>query len=242
MKFKSVLLACAAAIAVSAGAASAQMPDPPPDENGYYNPGDHQGFYDRAGHYRHFPPGQQFESDQDDQGPPPPDDRAGPPQPDDRDGPPPPDDRAGPPSGPPPGYYREGDYERQCHSGSGAGTIFGAAGGGLIAGAASHGNPAAIVGGVILGGLFGHAISHDIDCEDQHYAFNVYDDGLNGDLHRRYEWHHGDHYGYFTPTREFYDRGMRCRDFTAASYREGRHFERSGTACYGRDGYWHFRD
>jgi surface antigen len=225
MNLKSALLACAAAILLAAGPASAQMPDPPPDENGYYNPGDHDGYYGRDGRYRHFPPGQQFEVDEE-EGPPPSDQASAPPR----------------PLGPPPGTYREGDYERDCRGGTAAGTIFGAAGGGLIGGVASHGNPAAIVGGVILGGLFGHAISRDMDCEDHRYAFNVYDDGLNGEIGRRYEWRHGEHYGYFTPTREYTDDGLRCRDFIAVSYRDGREYERSGTACYQGDGYWHFRD
>ncbi|HEY0107105.1 MAG TPA: hypothetical protein VGB91_13560 [Rhizomicrobium sp.] len=233
MRNKFALLACAATIAIGTGAAYAQMPDPPPDTRGYYNPDDHQGYYDRDGHYRHFPPGQQFETDEDDSGPPP------------------------PPPGPPPGArydrddgpggyredsYREGDYERQCRNGTAAGTVFGAAGGGLIGGAASRGNPAAIIGGIFLGGLLGNALSHDIDCDDQRYAFDQYAVGLNGDIGQRYEWRHGEAYGYFTPTREFSDDGQRCREFTAVTYRHGEEYRHNGTACYQRDGNWHFRD
>jgi len=240
MHVKSMLLAAAAAMALGAGVAFAQPPDSPPDPNGYYSPSDRDGYYDRDGHYHHYT----------DANRPPPDDRGPPPDADDR-GPPPPDgDYRGPPPppdadddrGPPPRYYHEGDYERDCHAGNAAGTVFGAAGGGLIAGAASHGNPAAIVGGILLGGLFGHAVTHDLDCDDQRYAFNEYAVGLNGDIGRRYEWRHGEAYGYFTPTREYGDHGLRCREFTTVTYRHGEEYRHDGAACYGRDGYWHFED
>ena len=50
-------------------------------------------------------------------------------------------------------YYEQGRYEADCHRGNTtAGTIFGALAGGLIGGAASHGNGGAVVGGVVLGG------------------------------------------------------------------------------------------
>ena len=142
----------------------------------------------------------------------------------------------------PPAVYREGDYERNCHRGNAAaGTVFGAVGGGLIGGAASHGNAGAVVGGVLLGGLLGNALSRDIDCDDQRYAFNVYADGFNGEIGRRYEWRHGGDYGYFTPTREYWDNGQRCRAFIETTYRRGREYDQEGVACYEGDGYWHFR-
>ena len=147
----------------------------------------------------------------------------------------------GPP--PPPGaYYQPGNYERDCHRGNAAaGTIFGALAGGLIGGAASHGNGGAVVGGAVLGGLLGNAVSQDIDCDDQPEAFRVYATGLNGDIGRRYEWRHGRAYGYFTPVREFRRGGVICRDFTETSYRpDGRSFTRSGTACRQVDGNWRF--
>lgn len=150
----------------------------------------------------------------------------------------------GPPPPPRPSgnYYREGDYERDCHNGNAAaGTIFGGLGGGLIGGAASHGNAGAVIGGVILGGLLGNAISRDVDCDDHRYAFNTYYEGLNGDVGRRYEWHHGDRYGYFTPTREYRDGPYLCRDFDVITFREGRSYEHTGTACRQEDENWHFR-
>lgn len=137
-------------------------------------------------------------------------------------------------------------YDSDCHDrNAGTGTVLGAIAGGVIGNQFGHGGGrvAATVGGAVVGGVIGNKIAGDMDCDDRHYAFDTYYHALDGNIGERYEWRNPEgHYGYFTPTREFYDRGMRCRDFTAASYREGRHFERSGTACYGRDGYWHFRD
>ena len=151
----------------------------------------------------------------------------------------------GPPPPPPPGnysYYREGQYESDCHRGNrAAGTIFGALAGGLIGGAASHGNGGAVVGGVILGGLVGNSLSRDIDCDDQRYAFSRYNDGLNGPVGQEYRWNHEDRYGTFTTTREYRNGSYICRDFHTVNYRNGERYERDGTACREDDGYWHFR-
>lgn len=147
--------------------------------------------------------------------------------------PPPPDDR----------YYREGQYEENCRKNNNiAGTIFGALAGGLIGGAASHGNGGAVVGGVVLGGLLGNALTRDMPCEDHPYAMRVYAEGLDGDVGRRYEWRHGDDYGYFTPERQFYRDDRICRSWSETTYARGRTYTRSGTACKQRDGNWHFDD
>ena len=148
------------------------------------------------------------------------------------------------PPPPPPGgnYYREGQYESDCHRGNAAaGTIFGAIAGGLIGSAASHGNGGAIAGGVILGGLAGNALSQDIDCDDQHEAFVSLNDDLDGPVGEPREWHHNDRYGTFTTTREYRDGPYVCRDFHSVSYRNGERHEHDGTACRQEDGYWHFR-
>ena len=148
-------------------------------------------------------------------------------------------DRSPPPSY---NYYRSGDYERSCRSGNAAaGTIFGAIAGGLIGGAASHGNGGAVAGGVILGGLLGNALSRDIDCDDQRYAFDSYSRSLNGDIGRDYDWQHGDNRGTFTSTREYWDGGLLCRDFRTVTYRNGQRYERQGTACREADGNWRTR-
>jgi surface antigen len=215
MTVKTILMAAAAVLTIGTSLASAQPMPPPPgnDPFGYYSQNDQNGYYDRDGHYQRIRGGRR-----DDYGPPPP---------------------PGPPQG---AYYQQGRYEQDCHRGNqAAGTIFGALAGGLIGGAASRGNGGAVVGGAILGGLLGNAVSRDIECDDQPYAFRVYADGLNGDLGRRYEWHHGPSYGYFTPVREFHRGGVVCRDFTETSYRQDGHtFTRSGSACRRADGNWTF--
>jgi len=145
-----------------------------------------------------------------------------------------------PPPPPPSGYYQQG-YSDNCHrNNTAAGTILGAVAGGLIGGAASHGNGGAVVGGAILGGVLGNAISGDIDCDDQPVALGIYTDGLNGEIGRRYDWRGRNGYGYFTPTREYRRNDTVCRDFTETTYRGGRTFTRTGTACREAGGNWRF--
>lgn len=202
MRTRSLLLAAAAAIALSTTAVLAQEG---PDPDGYYSRTDHTGYYDREGHYRHMDVDRAY-----------------------------PDDR-----GPPPD--RESYYDRDCQSGTAAGTVAGAAGGGLIGGVASHGNPAAIVGGIFLGGLLGNALSRDVDCEDQRYAYDSYHEGLYGEVGHRYDWSHNGNRGYFVVTREFNDGGDRCREFTTVTYRHGEELRHDGVACYD-GGEWRTRD
>lgn len=214
MLLKKILMAAAAATLLTGTIASAQPAWVPPgnDPGGYYSDNDHNGYYDRNGSYRRIQ-----DRDYRDRGY----------------GPPPPP--------PPPPAYVQGRYEADCRRGNqAAGTIFGALAGGLIGGAASHGNGGAVVGGAILGGLLGNTISRDIDCEDQPYAFRVYADSLNGPVGVRAEWHNRGNYGYFTPTREYRRGGVVCRDFTETSYRGRESFTRTGTACRQTDGNWRF--
>jgi surface antigen len=217
MTFKTCLLAAAAVMAIGVTSAAAQPIYPPPgnDPDGYYSRTDQNGYYDRSGQYRRMRAGNYR-----DNGPPPP---------------------GAYNDGPPPEYYQQGRYEDNCHRGNqAAGTIFGALAGGLIGSAASHGNGGAVVGGAVLGGLLGNTISRDIDCDDQPEAFRVYATGLNGGIGYRSEWHHGNSYGYFTPTREFRRGAVVCRDFTETSYRGNQAFTRTGTACHENDGNWRF--
>jgi len=194
---------------------------PGPDPYGYYSQYDRNGYYDRDGYYHQIPPNYQGNYNN----------PASPP------GPP---GYALPPT-PGSAYYEEGRFERDCRGGNAAaGTIFGALAGGLLGGAASRGEGSAVVGGAVLGGLLGRTISREIDCEDQPYAFRVYADGLNGAIGQRYDWRHGDAYGYFTPTREFRRGGSVCRSFSETSYRGRTTHSHDGTACRGRDGHWRF--
>lgn len=220
------LLMAGAAVALLSGTVAVAQPGPPPDPNGYYNQNDRDGYYDRDGRYHRYD-----NRDRDRY-----DDRS-----DDRDYDRDRGDRDYGPPPPPRSYYREGTYEDNCRRGNNAaGTIFGAIAGGLIGGAASHGNGGAVVGGAILGGLLGNAVSRDLPCEDHPYAFRAYASGLNGDIGRRYEWRHGRNYGWFVPEREFYRGRTVCRSWRETTYVRGREFTRSGTACRRDDGNWAF--
>jgi surface antigen len=216
---KRLMMAGVALTLLAATPALAQSNWGPPqgaDPDGYYSRADHDGYYDRKGRYHRFDENQSYNNDNGNgnYGPPPPSDG-----------------------------YREGYYEDSCREGNNvAGTLFGALAGGLIGGAASHGNGGAVVGGAILGGLLGNTVSRDIPCEDHPYAFRAYASGLNGDLGHRYEWRHGDNWGYFTPEREF-TRGRKvCRSWSETTYSSGNTRSRSGTACRFDDGNWHFDD
>jgi surface antigen len=216
MKTRMALMVAATALFATAIAASAQNYGPPRDPNGYYSQSDQSGYYDRNGRYRQMRAQYDRRDRQDDR------DRA-----DDR------YDQAN--------YYRQGEYEQSCRRGNAvAGTIFGAAAGGVIGSAVSRGNGGAVVGGAVLGGLLGNTVAKDIECDDQPYAFRTYSDGLNGDMGRRYDWNHGQARGYFQPVREYQRSGIRCRDFTVTTYREGRELTHNGTACRASDGQWRF--
>ena len=121
-----------------------------------------------------------------------------------------------------------------------SGTVLGAIGGGLIGGFASHGNGLGIVGGALLGGLAGNAISRDMDCDDRPYAARSYRDSFDGPVGRRYDWRRGPDRGYVVTNREYYRGRSLCRDFTQVVYRNGREFDRDGTACRRRGGEWEF--
>ena len=225
MSKKLLMAATALALVFGATAASAQSyngPQSGPDPYGYYSQQDHDGYYDRNGNYVRY----------DNQG----QDQSGPDQGYNNNQPPDSYD-----NGPPPNYYQEGRYEDSCRRDSNvAGTLFGALAGGLIGGAASHGNGGAVVGGAILGGIFGNAITRDVPCEDHPYAMRVYAEGLDGNLGQRYEWRNGQDYGYFTPEREFRRDGYVCRSFSETSYRGDHAYTRTGSACRMHDGNWRF--
>jgi len=211
MKTKIALMA--AALLATTLAADAQNYGSPRDPNGYYSQSDQRGYYDSNGRYRQM----RARYDRDDR----------------RDRGPGYDQSAN--------YYRQGQYEQSCRGGNAvAGTIFGAAAGGLVGSAVSRGNGGAVIGGAVLGGLLGNTIAKDIDCDDQPYAFNTYSEGLNGDVGRRYDWNHGQGRGYFQPTRDYRRSGVQCRDFTTTTYRGNRELTRTGTACRASDGNWRF--
>lgn len=214
-----LLLASTPALAAGAAKSSAT---PERDPYGYYSDQDKEGYYDREGNYVRYSDHQ-------------------------------PDADGYTTFNPPPRLvYKQGDYEARCRRGhQAAGTFFGALAGGLIGDAASRGgpgwhrrgsDPGAVIGGIILGGMLGNAIGSDIPCEDHSNAFGTYAEGLNGRLGETYEWSNeetGDH-GSFVPEREFRREGRICRAFHETTTINGRYFERSGIACRGSDGNWHF--
>jgi hypothetical protein len=135
-------------------------------------------------------------------------------------------------------------YDYGCHErNAAAGTVLGAVAGGLLGGALGHGNGGAVIGGLVLGGVAGNAIARDMDCGDRPYAFRVYQEGLNGPLHRRYHWENPRTrtHGWFMPVNEYYDRGWRCRDFTVVTFHHRDRFRHNGQACSYRGGRWEFR-
>jgi len=184
------------------------------DRDGYYSQSDQRGYYGRDGKYR------QMQVQYDRRGF---------------------QDGAGTRYDRSTNHYRQGEYEQNCRRGNvAAGTIFGAAAGGLLGSAVSHGNGGAVVGGVVLGGLIGNTLTRDISCEDQPYAFQTYSEGLNGSVGRRYDWNRGEARGSFQPIREYQRSGTRCRDFTETTWRGDRALTHTGTACRAADGQWRF--
>lgn len=216
MRVGSILLVAASGMLAFGPTSISAQPypgTPGPDPYGYYSQHDRGGYFDRNGQYHKIY-----------QAPPP---------------------AYAVPALPPPQAsgvdYEQGRYESDCHKGNAvAGTVFGALAGGLLGSAASHGNAGAVVGGAVVGGLLGNTISHEIDCEDQPYAFNVYATGLNGEIGHRYEWRHGEARGEFTPVREFRRRGEVCREFREVSYRGREAHSHDGIACRREDGHWRF--
>jgi surface antigen len=220
MKNKAILMAAAAAaLCLTPLAASAQ--NGPRSADGYYSQSDRNGYYDRDGSYRRMQEEQRREDAREERR----EDRR----------------EARREARDERNYYRQGAYEQNCQRGNAvAGTIFGAAAGGVLGSAVSRGNGGAVIGGAVLGGLLGNTIARDIDCNDQPYAFNVYSNGLNGQVGRRYDWNRGPNRGYFQPTREFRRSGTVCREFIATSYRGSREMRRNGVACRASDGNWRF--
>lgn len=143
--------------------------------------------------------------------------------------------------------YDRGDYYygSDCSSSAATGTIVGAVAGGVIGNRIGHGDgrTAATFGGVILGGLAGNAIASDMSCNDRRYAFTTYSTGFEGRIGHHYRWRSSENgnYGSFTPVREFSRGGYVCRDFHAVTYRQGRTYDRSGTACRQTDGNWYLQ-
>jgi surface antigen len=106
-------------------------------------------------------------------------------------------------------------------------------------------------------GMTGRNIQRDIRPEDRTVAFQELARSLSGPLDQTHNWHGAYDDGTFTPTREYEEAGLLCRDFWEQTDHHGtegydtrdtrQSFSfagpspvRPGTACREHDG-WHFR-
>jgi surface antigen len=125
------------------------------------------------------------------------------------------------------------------------GAMGGAAGGGLIA-AAAGGSPAAIAGGVILGGLLGGAIGNALDQRDKELALKEAQQSLEySKSGQSSQWQNPDsgNSGTFTPTRTYQTQsGQYCREYTQEIFVAGEKHESYGTACRQPDGSWQIQN
>ncbi|MGO9461839.1 MAG: glycine zipper domain-containing protein [Rhodomicrobium sp.] len=117
------------------------------------------------------------------------------------------------------------------------GTVFGASTGALLGGAMSRGNPAAVVGGALVGGFIGNRIGKSMDDEDRRRAYDAQMAAFErGD---RADWRSPNgHYGYIEPRPVYYYREMRCREFSQTVFINGRPETMVGRACRYPDGTW----
>ena len=139
--------------------------------------------------------------------------------------------------------YNDDVYYQQCrNSVDPAGVIAGALIGGLLGSVVSDGDGGAAVAGVIVGGVAGAALTNNLSCDDQSYAYRAYYDGLNaGYPDRSYRWQNpqSGRYGSFD-VGNYYDDpyGFRCANYSQAIYVNGRMQEARGNACQQADGTW----
>ncbi len=113
--------------------------------------------------------------------------------------------------------------------------IVGATGGGIIGAqiGKGHGRNAAIVSGVLIGGLIGNSYTY----ADQVCTRRVFETAQVG---APLYWNNPDTgYNYtVTPVRDYQQNGRYCREYTATARVGGKLQETYGTACYQPDGSW----
>lgn len=139
--------------------------------------------------------------------------------------------------------YNDDVYYQRCRNTvDPAGVIAGALIGGLLGGMVSNGDGGAAFAGVILGGAAGAALTSQLTCEDQSYAYRTYYDGLNaGYPDRTYRWQNpqNGHYGTFQVGDYYQDRyGFNCATYSQTIYVNGRPQEAQGRACQQANGTW----
>jgi surface antigen len=141
--------------------------------------------------------------------------------------------------------YNDDTYYRNCRTTADpAGIIAGALIGGLVGNSVGqNGNRGgATVAGVIVGGALGAAMTRNLDCEDQSYAYKTYYDGFNsGRPNTAYEWRNprNGHYGNFRVVSYNNDpSGFRCANYSQQIFIQGRPQTTTGVACQQPDGTW----
>ncbi|MDR6292156.1 MULTISPECIES: RT0821/Lpp0805 family surface protein [Inquilinus] len=125
----------------------------------------------------------------------------------------------------------------------GAGTLIGAAGGGLLGSqfGSGGGKLAATAAGVLIGAWLGNSVGSSLDRSDQLYAERTYNQAFEGTRSgTESSWRNPDsgNYGTVTPTRTYQNAGRDCREFTQTIYIQGRAQTGTGTACRNGDGTW----
>ena len=95
--------------------------------------------------------------------------------------------------------------------------------------------------GIVLEGVAGQEIAHDIACADRPAAFRAFAAALRGPVGKSYYWLNATRkcHGLFRTTWVFRAHGVQCRDFALDHTINGHRYLRQGTACFEADGNWH---
>ena len=124
-----------------------------------------------------------------------------------------------------------------------AGTVLGAAGGGLLGAqiGSGRGQLAATAAGTLAGALIGGEIGRSLDRADQLHAQQTTQRALETNpTGTGTTWRNPDtgHYGTVTPTRTYRTAGRDCREFRHEVVMNGHPEVVYGTACRDPDGTW----
>ncbi|MDP6951732.1 MAG: RT0821/Lpp0805 family surface protein [Alphaproteobacteria bacterium] len=125
-----------------------------------------------------------------------------------------------------------------------AGTLIGAAAGGLIGSqiGSGSGQLVAVGAGVLLGGLLGSEVGRSLDKADQAYAAQTYNQTLeHAPVGQTNTWVNPDsgNEGSYTPVKTYQaDSGQYCREFQQTITVSGQTESAYGTACRQPDGTW----
>jgi len=124
-----------------------------------------------------------------------------------------------------------------------AGTLVGAAGGGLLGAQVGKGRGqlAAVAAGTLLGAILGNQVGASLDRADRLALARAHDSASTGPLNEPVYWRneHSGNYGTVTPVREGRSAsGYYCREYQHTIYVGGKAERGYGTACQQPDGSW----